>query len=70
MKILAQKEVQVPENVMMPELYAVMASAGAALLVQCLLNLPEYLRNAKPQSDENVSYGKWKMQNRLEYSVV
>lgn len=58
-KVLAQREVPVPPNVLMPELYTVMAKEGADLLTQCMQNLPECLRQAKPQSNENVSYGEW-----------
>lgn len=42
----------------MPELYNTMANEGANLLIKCIQNLPDYLRNAKPQSDEGASYGK------------
>lgn len=69
-KVLAQTEVPVPKNVLMSELYAVMAERGAKLLVECISNLPEYLRNAKPQSNENASYGKYKLPNRILYAVV
>lgn len=50
-----------PKNVLMPELYNTMANEGADLLAKCIQNLPDYLRNAKPQSDENASYGKIKL---------
>lgn len=59
LKILAQREVAIPKNVLMPELHTAMANEGADLLAECMQNLSEYLRNAKPQSDENASYGNW-----------
>lgn len=53
----------------MPDLYTVMAIEGAELLVQCMQNLPEHLRNAKPQSEENASYGKWMKRNQSIHAV-
>lgn len=42
----------------MPELHERLSSLGAELLSECVLNLDASLENAKPQSDENVTYGK------------
>lgn len=53
-----------PKDVLMPELHAVMANEGADLLAQCMQNLPEYLRNARPQNNENASYGKKDITNK------
>lgn len=48
----------------MPELHELLAREGAELLVDCVERLPDSLLNAKPQSDQNVSFGKSITHNR------
>lgn len=57
-KIVDQMEVIVPQNVFMPELHESLGKEGAELLVNCIEKIPHSLLNAKPQSDQNVSFGK------------
>lgn len=56
-EILAQKEVQIPHNVLMPVLHKTLAEEGGQLLVDCIENAPESLENAKSQSNNAVTYG-------------
>lgn len=56
-EILAQKEVTIPKNVLMPELHKMLAKEGAQLLTDCVQNVPESLQNVKKQGDTNVTYG-------------
>lgn len=56
-EILAQKEITIPKNVLMPELHGTLANEGAELLVNCIENAPDSLQSARKQSDGNISYG-------------
>lgn len=56
-EILAQREVPIPNAVLMPELHDTLADVGAQLLVECIENAPESFQNAKQQDDTNVTYG-------------
>lgn len=55
--ILAQKEVKIPQNVLMPELHATLANEGAQLLANFIENIPESFLNGRQQGDRNASYG-------------
>lgn len=57
-EILAQEEVDISENTKMPELYIKLADVGAKLLVSCLENLTDRIRDAKPQPLDGITYGK------------
>lgn len=57
-EVLGQKEIVIKPNILMPELHAQMAEEGAQLLLRCIEDFPNSFQNAKPQSEENVSYGK------------
>lgn len=41
----------------MPDLHTTLAKLGAELLTDCVLNLDDSLKNAKPQNNDNVSFG-------------
>lgn len=41
----------------MPELHNMLSSEGAKLLLECIHDLPTKLMNAKPQSNQGVTYG-------------
>lgn len=56
-EILAQREVQIPEAVLMPELHDTLANVGAELLVECIEHAPAIFQNARQQDDTNVTYG-------------
>lgn len=56
-EILAQKEVPIPNAVLMPELHEKLAEAGAQLLVECIESAPVSFQNAKQQDNTNVTYG-------------
>lgn len=56
-EILAQKEIEIPTNVLMPDLHTILAQEGGELLVNCIKNAPESLQNGKQQGNENISYG-------------
>lgn len=56
-EILAQREVLVPKNVLMPHLHRTLSNEGAQLLLECIENLPQRLQNAHKQSEENVTFG-------------
>lgn len=57
-EILAQKPVEIPKNVLMPDLHRVLANEGGQLLVDCVENAPHSLKNSTRQGNENVTYGK------------
>ncbi|XP_016950791.1 methionyl-tRNA formyltransferase, mitochondrial [Drosophila biarmipes] len=54
--ILAQREVAIKPDVLMPELHASLALLGADLLVDTVNNLSERLKEAKPQDNTSASY--------------
>lgn len=56
-EILAQKEIEIPKNVLMPELHTELAQKGGELLVNCIENAPESLQNGRQQGSGNISYG-------------
>lgn len=65
-EILQQKEIAIPDNVLMPELHRTLAAEGAELLVNVIDNAPDSLQNVQDQGDENITYG---MANSYESSV-
>lgn len=56
-EILAQKEVQIPHDVLMPALHKTLANEGGKLLVDCIESAPESLENGKSQSNNAATYG-------------
>lgn len=56
--IVLQSSVKITEDMKMPKLHEKLAKLGAGKLVETLHNLPDNLSNAKPQSNENVTFGK------------
>lgn len=62
-EIVAQKEVEIPKNVLMPQLHKTLANEGGQLLVDCIENIPQSLQNLTKQSDQNVTYGIYNSQN-------
>lgn len=56
-EILAQKEIEIPKNVLMSELHTTLAKEGAQLLVNCIESAPDSFRNAKQQDEHNITYG-------------
>lgn len=56
--IVMQKSVDIPENILMPELYHTLAELGAKTLMQTLYLLPKSLENSKPQPNIGVTHGK------------
>ncbi|KAL3276437.1 hypothetical protein HHI36_011820 [Cryptolaemus montrouzieri] len=55
-EIISQKSVEIREDMYMPELHQVLGIVGANELIECLRDLPNKLENAKPQSQENITY--------------
>ena len=43
----------------MPDLYTKLAKLGANLLEELFKNLLELLQSARPQNEENITYGKF-----------
>lgn len=58
-EIISQCAVQVPEDVLMPDLYKQLADVGAATLVSSIRELPQCLEKARMQPDVGVTYGKY-----------
>lgn len=56
-EILAQKQINIPKNVLMPELHETLANEGAHLLLNCIQDLPNSLQNSKCQGSIGASYG-------------
>ncbi|XP_053997292.1 methionyl-tRNA formyltransferase, mitochondrial isoform X4 [Hylaeus anthracinus] len=56
-EIVLQEKINIGEHETLPELYARLAKLGATLLVNVLENLPQILQSARPQDEENVTYG-------------
>ncbi|XP_061710613.1 methionyl-tRNA formyltransferase, mitochondrial [Cydia pomonella] len=57
-EIINQRTVPVPKDILLPELTEQLSEIGAEMLVDCMRTLPESLANAKPQSEEGVTYAK------------
>ncbi|XP_068631238.1 methionyl-tRNA formyltransferase, mitochondrial isoform X1 [Battus philenor] len=57
-EIISQQEVPVLKDIKLPELTEQLSKIGADMLVECLKHLPQSLQNAKPQSEEGVTYAK------------
>lgn len=55
--VIAQKEINIRSDVLMPELHSNLAEEGAQLLLDCLQNVPDCLSNAQPQKSDEVTYG-------------
>ncbi|GLV45247.1 uncharacterized protein CBL_05348 [Carabus blaptoides fortunei] len=55
-EIISQCAVQVPDDVLMPDLYKQLADVGAATLVSSIRELPQCLDRAKVQPDVGVTY--------------
>lgn len=60
-EILAQKEVIIPKNVLMPHLHETLANEGAQLLFDCIENAPNSFQNAKQQNDSDATYGMFRL---------
>lgn len=56
-EILAQKSVEIPKNVLMPELHETLSEEGAKLLLECIENVPTSFQNLKQQDDRYATYG-------------
>lgn len=56
-EILAQKEVKIDKNVLMPNLHETLANEGAKLLLDCIENAPNSFENGKQQNDCDATYG-------------
>ena len=57
-EIIAQAQVEIKSDMLMPELHEKLSTCGAKLLVESLEQIPDSLVNAKPQNESNVTYGK------------
>ncbi|XP_047984137.1 methionyl-tRNA formyltransferase, mitochondrial isoform X2 [Leguminivora glycinivorella] len=57
-EIISQRTVPVPKDILLPELTDQLSDIGADMLVECMRSLPESLANARPQSEEGVTYAK------------
>lgn len=55
--ILAQNEVPIGRDMLMPELHATLSEQGASLLLDCCKELSDRLNRAQPQADTLVQYG-------------
>ncbi|XP_063704770.1 methionyl-tRNA formyltransferase, mitochondrial [Culicoides brevitarsis] len=55
-EILLQREFPLSETDLMPKIHDDLASEGAKLLIECMNNLSECLRNAKIQNEKEASY--------------
>lgn len=55
--ILAQKEVSIRRDMLMPELHRKLSEDGASLLLDCCRNLEASLDLAQPQTNALVQYG-------------
>lgn len=69
-EILAQREIPIPEAVLMPELHDTLAAAGAQLLVECIENAPASFQNAKQQDDTNVTYGMYLLLSQRSWPIT
>lgn len=58
LQILAQKEVPISNDCLMPELYETLSKEGANLLVDCLHDLDSKLENAQQQMPDQITYGR------------
>lgn len=57
--ILAQQQVEIGANTLMPELHATLSHLGATLLLDCFKDLPSSLASAQPQRDALFQYGNY-----------
>lgn len=57
-EVLAQKSVEIPKDVLMPQLHKKLSDEGATLLLECIENAPTSLQNGIKQDETNVTYGK------------
>lgn len=57
-EVFAQRQVNVPESVLMPELHDTLSRQGAELLNDFIQRIPDSLNEAREQSDSNITYGK------------
>ncbi|KAF3429378.1 hypothetical protein E2986_03187 [Frieseomelitta varia] len=55
-EIILQKQIDIDEHEIMPDLYAKLAKLGANLLEELFENLLELLQSARPQNEENITY--------------
>lgn len=56
-EILAQKEVQIEKDLLMPELHKKLALCGGQLLLKCVREIPDCFSKAVPQNSDEVTYG-------------
>lgn len=57
-EVVMQHKIQIEPNFKQPELHNILGELGATSLVSVLHQLPEFLKQAKPQQDIGVSFGK------------
>lgn len=56
-EILAQKEVQIEKDMLMPELHKKLSLCGGELLHKCVREIPDCFDKAVPQNNDDVTYG-------------
>ncbi|XP_037027529.1 methionyl-tRNA formyltransferase, mitochondrial [Bradysia coprophila] len=55
-EIIAQQEVPISKDCLMPELHDTMSNVGADLLIKCLPDIESRLKNASQQNPDHVTY--------------
>lgn len=58
-EMLLQQEIEISNDIKMPELYNKLSILGANILINCLQDLNYYLENAKMQPSLGVTQGKY-----------
>lgn len=56
-EILAQKEVQIEKDMLMPELHKKLSLCGGELLLKCVREIPNCFDKAVSQNNDDVTYG-------------
>lgn len=56
-EILAQKEVVIEKDMLMPELHTKLSICGGELLLKCVREIPDCFKKAVPQNNDEVTYG-------------
>lgn len=57
-EIVMQKKVQIQSDMKQPELHKMLGELGATSLISTLQQMPKILKQAHPQPDVGVSFGK------------
>lgn len=65
--IILQRSVEINRTVLLPALHDRLSKVGAELMMECLGNIDESLRNSQPQPLEGVSYAPKVEGNALSY---